>query len=377
MAKGSQMYDGALAKAANVQANPKYVNENTAAIITASIRREEYLRVFRIMDEQDAVNRYKWFNIPANLSSEEIERLLYYRGQLCFFYYEETDSFYFMPYALDGQIDFYGRYRSIHPVPFASGVDNPKNDKERALNKIVKNQTALLSQKVLMCRYDVMEEEDVNEDVALNSTVLLHDYCKQRGELIISRQILNEPILNSMADILSYFDTAVLVGSGVEGYRVENSAAKDEVKYLANSMYKSAINKTPYIPITGQIEFQELSTGSRKYAVNDFLMAFQGIDNLRLSTYGISNGGIYEKNAHVLEKEIEINNSNVYSPLQDGLKLRQRFCNIVNSIWGLDLWCEPSEAALKQDINGDGFDYDRENPEEEIENQEVSNNGDE
>ena len=61
-----------------------------------------------------------------------------------------------------------------------------------------------------------------------------------------------------------------------------------------------------------------------------------------------------------------INNSSVYSPLEDGLKIRQRFCNIVNSIFGTSLWCEPSEAALKVDIDGDGYDYDRvDTPEEE------------
>jgi hypothetical protein len=32
---------------------------------------------------------------------------------------------------------------------------------------------------------------------------------------------------------------------------------------------------------------------------------------------------------------------------------RSNFCNIVNSIWGLGIWCETSEAALGMDKNGD------------------------
>ena len=80
---------------------------------------------FRIIDEQDFVNRYKWFNIPMNLSSEEIERMLYYKGHLAFF--EMEGQFYLMPYALEGTIDFYGRYNQIHPVPMASGgTDKPR-----------------------------------------------------------------------------------------------------------------------------------------------------------------------------------------------------------------------------------------------------------
>ena len=95
--------------------------------------KDKIKRTLRIIDEQDHVNRYKWHNLPCSLSSQELERLIYYRGQLCFFYFEELDEFYFMPYALDGTIDFYGRFNRIHPVPFALGTT--ENEK-----KISKNQ---------------------------------------------------------------------------------------------------------------------------------------------------------------------------------------------------------------------------------------------
>ena len=40
-------------------------------------------RQLRIIDEEDAVGRYVAYNIPCDLSSLELERLLYYRSQLC------------------------------------------------------------------------------------------------------------------------------------------------------------------------------------------------------------------------------------------------------------------------------------------------------
>ena len=80
--------------------------------------------IMRLIDEQDAINRYKWYNLPCNISSEELERLLYYKGQLCFFYFKDLDEFYFMPFALEGSIDFYGRYNKIHPVPMSSGTED-------------------------------------------------------------------------------------------------------------------------------------------------------------------------------------------------------------------------------------------------------------
>ena len=86
-------------------------------------------KIVRLIDEQDAINRYKWYNLPCNISSEELERLLYYKGQLCFFYFKDLDEFYFMPFALDGSIDFYGRYNTIHPVPMSSGTEGTREEK--------------------------------------------------------------------------------------------------------------------------------------------------------------------------------------------------------------------------------------------------------
>ena len=45
--------------------------------------------------------------------------------------------------------------------------------------------------------------------------------------------------------------------------------------------------------------------------------------------------------------------------MQDATSIRQNFCNIVNSIYGLGIWYEPSETITKADMNGDGLLYDR------------------
>ena len=74
-------------------------------------------KFLRLVDEQ-----YTFYNLPADITSQELERMLYYKGQLCFFYDKDLEEFYFMPYALDGTIDFYGRYNTIHPVPMTSGT---------------------------------------------------------------------------------------------------------------------------------------------------------------------------------------------------------------------------------------------------------------
>ena len=59
-------------------------------------------RVLRVLDEQNAINRYTWFNLPDGLDGQLIERILYYKGQGMFFYMDTDETFYFLPYALDG-----------------------------------------------------------------------------------------------------------------------------------------------------------------------------------------------------------------------------------------------------------------------------------
>ena len=123
-------------------------------------------------------------------------------------------------------------------------------------------------------------------------------------------------------------------------------------------MTNAALRGEPYIPITGSIEFQELTNGSPTKA-EDYLIAMQAVDNFRLSTYGIDNGGLFDKKAYVNNAQVGMNGNPVGLVLQDGLKIRQDFCNIVNSIWGLGLWCEISEDLVGMDTNGDGVAYDR------------------
>lgn len=324
-------------------------------------------RFFRIMDEQDACSRYKWFNLPCNLTSQELERMIYYKGQLAFFYFKELDEFYFMPYALDGTIDFYGRFNSVHPIPFTNGTDEDKN--------FAKTQTTLLAGKKLNCVYEVKELEELDEEMLDNSCVLLHDYTKQLSQTILPRQEINEPILDTMAEIVPYLRTSLIASTGIKGMRVNDADQYHNVIDASRGIKESALNGDIYTAIIGNTEFQDLTTGASGNA-EQYLLSLQALDNLRLSAYGLENGGVFEKKAHVLQAEADLNQANTGLIMQDGLSIRQNFCNIVNSIWGLSVWCEPSENVLGVDIDGDGVAYDEDFPQEEPQESEVLENGD-
>ena len=282
--------------------------------------KENVKKALRLIDEQDAVNRYTWYNLPCNITSQELERMLYYKGQLAFFYMEDLDEFYFTPFALDGTIDFYGRFNTIHPVPMTSGEE-----------KAGKAQAELLSQIKLKCIYGIKLPEDLTVEDLTKSAVLLHDYSKQLSQTIIPRQIINDGIIDIEAECIPFMRTALIEETGVMGVRVQDADQAAAVQDGANSLVNAAMNGDMYVPIVGQMEFQELTKGGTGKA-EDYMLAMQSLDNFRLSLYGIDNGGLFEKKAHELQSEADINGGPVGLVLQDGLSIRQNFCNIVNSI---------------------------------------------
>ena len=312
--------------------------------------------IVRLIDEQDAINRYKWYNLPCNISSEELERLLYYKGQLCFFYFKELDEFYFMPFALDGSIDFYGRYNTIHPVPMSSGTEGTKVEQEKR-KKIVDTQRELLSKLRLKVVKAIKSLDELKEEDLYNSAVILWDYSRQLGQNIVPRRDVNDTLLEIIAEIPCFLRTALIASTGIKGMRVSDADAKDEVIKASNEVLKCALTGKLATPITSAIEIQELFEGPVGKA-QEYLLAMQALENFRLSTYGLENGGLFEKKAHKLEEEQQMNDSTVGLVYEDGLAIRQNFCNIVNSIWGTAIWCLPSESVTGSDVNGDGYMFD-------------------
>lgn len=334
----------------------RYINEDVKALwqqagLTkfeeSGVLKKEIRKLIRIQDEQDAVNRYQWFNLPLNLSSQEVERFLYYRGQLCFFYFPEIDEFVLTPYALDGTIDFYGRYNTVKPVPIADGADE----------KTLARQSALLSTKKLKVLYDIPRTELEDKDPA-HYCVLLTDYTKQWGQSTIPRQQLNDKLIDLESDMLPFMRTTLLNATGVNGMKVSNADEYSNVLAASKSVNKAALDGEKWIPINATLELQELAaTGNGK--AEEFLMAMESIDNYRQSTHGLQNGGLFNKSQYQNTMQTAMNaGAAVASPLQDGLSNRQRFCDIVNYLFGCGITCELSEQAVNTDLSGDGLAFD-------------------
>lgn len=284
-------------------------------------------RNLRIIDEQDAIKRYTWYNLPSDLDGALLERILYYKGQGLFFYVEAIDQFFFLPFALEGTIDVYGRYNNVRPLPFNDG----KTDKNKRFNMLFG-----LNRKVMKTLPDILTYDEV-----INSGVILWDYSKQLSENNIPRVILNDHLLEYEAEMLSALRTSMINASGVSGLKVDGEDESNNVYTAQRQYYNASMTGQKWIPIIGlsSKEFQELDINGGKPS-QEYLQVCQAIDNLRLSTYGIQNGGLFEKQGTIIQSEADFACSNTSLVMQDGLDQRQRFCNLINGLFGLNVWCE-------------------------------------
>lgn len=301
---------------------------------------ENFKKLFRIIDEQDAVNRFEWEGLPATINGQQLERLLYYKGQLLFFKFQGV--YYFMPYTLDGTIDFYGRYNRVHPVPMTSGTDKGnKSDSGRQMSLL-----ATLKIKPIYDLNQIVEGETYETEATPTNEaygVILRDYTNQLPQEILPRYQLNDCLLNLEAECLCYLQTSMIVGSGISGVRVPDTDSQDEVIHGALGLKDYAIKGIPWIPIKGSIEFQEL-TGGERTAIQDYFLAMQSLDNLRLSTYGLDNTGVFEKQSHILNEENQINQQKYHYVQIDSLKIREDFCKIVEKLFGVQIKVNIPEA---------------------------------
>lgn len=310
-------------------------------------RKNDIRIALRIMDEQDAIRRFNWYNLPNGLTGELIERILYYQGQAAFFYLEATDEFYFLPYALAGGIDVYGRYNTITPLPFNGGTTSSDDGKKKPKPWIVG-----LEKKVIK-----KMPETIDIDNFLDGCVLLHDYSKQRSEEIIARQVVNDPILDVMAEAYPMARTALIANSGIKAMRVQNGDQQANVQEASDSVQRAALTGKPWIPVVGEVEFQDFTSQGSAMKSEEYLMYMQSLDNFRLSTYGLENGGIFQKKAHELQSENDMMTSTRSRAYTDCLTLRQEFCDLVNAVWGLGIAVEASETVQgDQDMDGDFLD---------------------
>lgn len=303
-------------------------------------------KLLRINDEQCAVNSIAWYNLPYGIDNILVERVLFYKGQGMLFYLEGPDKFFFLPYALGSKgIDMYGRFINVTPLPFNGSTSD--TDEEVAKPWIQGLEFDVI--------YDLPKADHVFTKEDLNGKcILISDYSKQISQQVISRQLLNDPLIDLEADLLPFARTALLNSTGVQGMRVQGTDEYSNVLAANKMVDAAALAGSRFIPIVGQVDFQELASKGPITNADQFLMTMQSIDNYRLMQHGVDSGGIFQKQAHMLESENEMNAGKSCFAMQDRLANRQQACDLANAWWGIGMWADASQPAIGVDKDMDG-----------------------
>lgn len=303
---------------------------NGTSALKSGIRRQ-----LGVMDEQDATRRYLNDGLPEGLNNELVERVLYYTGQAILF--RRYGVGYILPYALDGNIDVYGRFRGVTPLPFRGGVSagGKKGSKERI--------TPWISGLKLIPVYGG-EEIPPNADPE-SLCVIIRDYIEPGSELITPRYLLMSPLLDCMSDIIPFARTALQNSTGIQGMRVNNEGESSNVIAANSTTRRAAINADRFVPIVGSMDFQDLASGSAG-SVIDFMQMYTSLDNYRLSLHGIRNEGAFVKKAHMLEGEQEMSGGATGLVLEDGLIQRKTAWDLANQIFGWNVSVRINDDAM-------------------------------
>lgn len=287
--------------------------------------RDYWVRQMRINDEVQFVNRLTWYNIPPEIDGKDVERVIYYRKRGAFFYLSPLKKWAFLPYVTEGAVDYMGRFEYFRPLPF-TGADEGRNDKDKMKNIVLSE----IKRKPAYSVADIPEGISP-EEFQETYCVPVEDYVNQYSRVGLSRSELSEGIIGMEANIPCFINTLLATNCGVRGVRVAGDDEVACVDQASDTIIYNALNGKKFVGIASPMEFQELTDGSGTVNAEEYLLAWESIDNIRIGALGLGNGGIFEKKNSVRNAELGANNYNTSLILEDALSERNRACLILGT----------------------------------------------
>lgn len=306
----------------------------------------DYDSLFSIMKQQNMIEtfeRYMWVNVPFGLTADLIERLLYFRGRGVFYYNDKVDKFQFLPYALNGTIDEYGRYTACNTLPF-TGVDSEQkgNGKEKPQSYIYEN---------LELIYDLPYDEDSIRKIRENKTVgiILNDSSLSISQQPVIRSNYVKPILHMMATLMEIINASMYGAADANIIQVENESEFSSIKQQIEAINFQILKGNRFIPVIGSMPITPIKT-SNTTDLEGLFGTFNSLTNFLKSITGVANAGVFDKKAHLLQEEQKLNGSNSDDIYYNGLRQRQEFCLMVQAYYGYPIWCESKRNATEEQI---------------------------
>lgn len=271
----------------------------------------------------ETIERFEWKNLPEELNADLIERVLYFRFKGAMFKYNEKH--YFLPFALKGTIDPYGRYEEINPVLFTGQADTGKKKNQETLFL----PSAALGVKFTV-KYALNQEPSTFDAVILTDTTL---EISQDWEAMYS---MITPLIDQQLDILVLLNIDLVTSAKVFYIVAKDENQKEAIEAEFEGLDRQILEGKRVVVLTSAMELKELQGQSTKDSAR-YMQSFQSIDNLRKEIIGLENGGQFQKMEHMTEMETDVNTGSGSSVLENSLRMRKEFCELVNKFFGLNI----------------------------------------
>lgn len=347
------MYDTeALLKAGIPQTNKmiKYgntIDQNGNAVLpNLSKYSLNYDSLFSIMRQQNMIEtleRYMWINVPFGLTADLIERLLFFRGKGVFYFNDKVDKFQFLPFALNGVIDEYGRYTRCNTLPF-TGIDSESDKK----GKTIKTKTQTLIYQDLELVYDLPYNENMFKKIKEYKTVgiILNDNSLGVSQQPIIRFNYVKPVLHMLSTLIQIINTAMYGNADHNLLQVENEGEFQSIQIQIDAINNDILKGKRFTPIIGKLPITPLKT-TNSADLEGLFNTFNSLTNFLKSITGVANPGVFDKKAHLLQDEQQLNGSNADDIYYNGLRMRQEFCILIQAYYNYPIWCESKRGMTE------------------------------
>ena len=300
----------------------------------------DYQSLYDIMRQQnqtETYERYMWLDVPPGLTADLIERVLFFRGKGVFYFNEKIEKFQFLPFALNGLIDEYGRYLKVNTLPFTGMEEKPKKNNEKRLITTVYQDLDIV--------YDLPYTEEAFRDIQKGKTVgiILNDSSLGISQQPIIRSNYVKPILHLLSTLIQIINTAMFGCADHNAVTVDNESEYESFNQQVDAINRDILLGRRFTPIIGKMPITPLKTGNTAN-LEGLFNTFNSLTNLLKSITGISNPGVFDKKAHLLQEEQALNGSNADDIYYNGLRMRQEFCLMVQAYYNYPIWCESKRA---------------------------------
>lgn len=265
----------------------------------------------------ETLERFEWTNLPKELTGDLIERILFFRSKGVLFKGVD-EKFRFLPFHLSGSIDLYGRYTHIIPVIFTG--QNVNNDKDKSIPYF----------KTDMPLKVVYSEDDEGEAVILNDSSL-----EVSQDLLPMAEIIN-PIIEQQTEILVLINIDLISSAKVFYIVANDEAEKEAIEHEFQGLDDRILNGKRVVVLTAKAGLEELNKNDNRDS-NRYFQVYQSFENLRKDIIGRPNSGTFMKNSIQTDDEVAQNVSDGTAVLNNALRQRKEFCDLVNATFGLGI----------------------------------------